>query len=129
MFAVVVIGPPGSGKTAVLTALHDLLADDHVSHAVVEVEAVAWASPPVADEQSFRHLAAIRSLYAEAGYPLILCGATVTSAQYMSELLRAVAADDRLVVVPRKVVHPGLPGGWWLSMPPAPEEDPDEASR
>jgi hypothetical protein len=34
-----------------------------------------------------------------------------------------------LVVVPRKVVHPGLSGGWWLSMPPAPEEDPDEASR
>jgi hypothetical protein len=36
---------------------------------------------------------------------------------------------DRLVVVPKKVVHPGLSGGWWLSMPPAPEEDPDEASR
>ena len=36
---------------------------------------------------------------------------------------------ERLVVVPKKVVHPGLPGGWWLSMPPAPEEDPDEASR
>jgi len=35
----------------------------------------------------------------------------------------------RLVVVPRKVVHPGLSGGWWLSMPPAPEEDPDEVSR
>ena len=34
-----------------------------------------------------------------------------------------------LAVVPRKVVHPGLSGGWWLSMPPAPEEDPDEASR
>ena len=78
MFAVVVIGPPGSGKTAVLTALHDLLADDHVSHAVVEVEAVTWASPPVADEQSFRHLAAIRSMYAEAGYPLMLEAAPVT---------------------------------------------------
>src|SRR5215213_4948836 len=36
---------------------------------------------------------------------------------------------SRLGVVPKKVVHPGLPGGWWLSMPPAPEEDPDEASR
>ena len=119
VFAVVVLGPPGSGKTAVLTALHDLLADDHISHAVVEVEAVAWASPPIADEQSFRHLAAIRSMYAEAGYPLILCGATVTSADYLRELLRALATDERLVV--RLEASPGMlqkrilerePPGW-----------------
>ncbi len=119
MFAVVVIGPPGSGKTAVLTALHDLLADDHISHAVVEVEAVAWASPPVADEQSFRHLATIRGMYAEAGYPLILCGATVTSADYLRELLRVLATDERLVV--RLEASPGMlqkriverePPGW-----------------
>jgi predicted kinase len=123
VFAVVVIGPPGSGKTAVLTALHDLLADDHISHAVVEVEAVAWASPPVADEQSFRHLATIRSMYADAGYPLILCGATVTSAQYMSELLGALAADDRLVVrleaapgtLQKRIVEREPPG--WSGLP------------
>jgi len=38
-----VIGPPGSGKTNVLTALHDALADSDVAHAVIELEAVAWA--------------------------------------------------------------------------------------
>jgi Ni2+-binding GTPase involved in maturation of urease and hydrogenase len=51
MFSVVVIGPPGSGKTSVLTALHDVLADSDVAHAVVEVEAIAWAHPPIADER------------------------------------------------------------------------------
>jgi hypothetical protein len=43
--------------------------------------------------------------------------------------VRILNSQGRLGVVPKKVVHPGLPGGWWLSMPPAPEEDPDEASR
>ena len=123
MFAVVVIGPPGSGKTAVLTALHDVLADDHISHAFVEVEAVAWASPRVADEQSFRHLATIRAMYAEAGYPLILCGATVTSADYLRELLRALATDERLVVrleaapitLQKRIVEREPPG--WSGLP------------
>jgi hypothetical protein len=47
----------------------------------------------------------------------------------LSGLAAGTTYHYRLVVVPKKVVHPGLPGGWWLSMPPAPEEDPDEASR
>ena len=38
------------------TALHDLLVDDGVEYAVVEVEALAWSHPPPNDEQAFRHL-------------------------------------------------------------------------
>ena len=38
MFAVVITGPPGAGKTSVLTALVDALSDDHIAHAAVEVE-------------------------------------------------------------------------------------------
>src|SRR5678815_3255230 len=61
--AVVVIGPPGSGKTSVLTALHDMLADRDAAHAVVEVEAVAWAHPPLGDGQSLRHLESLCHMY------------------------------------------------------------------
>lgn len=45
VFAVLVTGPPGSGKTAVLTAMLDALAMDGLSHAGVDVDEVAWAFP------------------------------------------------------------------------------------
>jgi predicted kinase len=98
MFAVVITGPPGSGKTSVLTALHDLLAEHGIRHAVIEVEALAQAHPHLSDEQSFGHVAALREMYANAGYELIICGATVTSDAYMSALLAALAPTGHLVV-------------------------------
>lgn len=98
MFAVVVIGPPGSGKTSVLTAFHDVLADDDVAHAVVEVEALAWSHPPVADTQSFRHLSTLCRAYAAAGFDLIVVGATATSDDYLAAVVDAVEADASLVV-------------------------------
>ena len=98
VFAVVVIGPPGSGKTSVLTALHDMLADRDAAHAVIEVEAVAWAHPPLSDGQSFRHLESLCRLYEAAGCQLVVVGATATSADYLAAVLAAVAAIDYLVV-------------------------------
>jgi hypothetical protein len=98
VFAVVVIGPPGSGKTNVLTALHDALADSDVAHAVIEVEAVAWAHPRLSDEQSFGHLESACRAHQAAGCRLILVGATATSTDYLAAVLAAIAADDYLVV-------------------------------
>ena len=45
MFAVVVTGPPGAGKTACLTALTDALVDDKIAHASLDMDEVAWAYP------------------------------------------------------------------------------------
>jgi len=53
----------------------------------------------------------------------------VTQIVNLAKGVHAVLRDGALAVVPRQVVHPGLPGGWWLSKTPAPEEDPDEAAR
>ena len=78
--------------------MHDVMADDGIRHAAFEVEALAWAHPPLSDEQSFRHVAALRNLFTTVGYELILCGATVTSDAYMSALLAALATTGRLVV-------------------------------
>jgi energy-coupling factor transporter ATP-binding protein EcfA2 len=98
VFAVVVIGPPGSGKTSVLTALHDALAHSDVAHAVIEVEAIAWAHPPIGDPQSFRHLESMCRMHEAAGCQLIVVSATATSADYLTAVVAAVAADDYLVV-------------------------------
>jgi adenylate kinase family enzyme len=98
VFAVVVIGPPGSGKTSVLTALHDALADHDVAHAVIEVEALAWAHLPISDAQSFQHLASLCDAYKAAGCELFIVGATATSADYLAAVLSAIEADEYLVV-------------------------------
>jgi hypothetical protein len=98
VFAVVVIGPPGSGKTCVLAALHDVLADSDVAHAVIEVEALAWAHPPIEDGQSFRHLGSMCRAYEATGCQLLIVGATATSTDYLAGVVAAVAADDYLVV-------------------------------
>jgi GTPase SAR1 family protein len=98
VFAVVVIGPPGSGKTSVLTALHDALADDDVPHAVIEVEALAWAHLPISDAQSFQHLASLCDAYKAAGCELFIVGATATSADYLAGVVSAIEADEYLVI-------------------------------
>ena len=54
MFAVGITGPPGAGKTSVLTALADALSDDNVPHAAVEAEALRWAHPAITGEQEMR---------------------------------------------------------------------------
>jgi Ni2+-binding GTPase involved in maturation of urease and hydrogenase len=45
VFAVVITGPPGAGKTSVLSALVDALSDDDIAHAAVEVEMLVWTHP------------------------------------------------------------------------------------
>jgi ribose 1,5-bisphosphokinase PhnN len=98
VFALVVTGPPGAGKTTVLTALQNGLVDDGIGHAAIEIEALSWAHPPLSDSEAFVHLAAIRGLYASRGYDLILCGATITTPEYMEDLLAVLAADRSLVI-------------------------------
>lgn len=98
MFAVVITGPPGVGKTSVLTALVDALSDDDVPHAAVEAEALRWAHPGLTDEQEMRHVKAVCTLYREAGYALMLIGQTIETDDNLAELLGAVGAEESFVV-------------------------------
>jgi|tagenome__1003787_1003787.scaffolds.fasta_scaffold20358394_2 broad-specificity NMP kinase len=93
MRAVVITGPPGAGKTTVLTALADALSDDDVAHAALEVEAVTWTHPPLPDE---RRLAHVRALC--AGHDLVLVGETVETEADLAALLGAIDADTAFVV-------------------------------
>ena len=93
MRAVLITGPPGSGKTSVLTALSDALSDDDVPHVTVEVEMLAWTHPPLADEERLRRVRAIC-----AGHPLALVAETVESEAELAALREAVGADRSFVV-------------------------------
>jgi hypothetical protein len=98
VFAVVLTGPPGAGKTSVLTALVDLLSDDDVAHAAVEVEALVWMHPALSEAQWMRHVQAMCELHREAGHRLLLVAQTLESDDDVAQLLRAVGADEYFLV-------------------------------
>jgi chloramphenicol 3-O-phosphotransferase len=98
MFAVVITGPPGAGKTTVLSALTDALSDDGVPHAAVESEALRWAHPALTYEQEMRNVKAVCALYREYGRELMLIGQTIETDDDLAEILDALGADESFVV-------------------------------
>ncbi len=98
MFAVVLTGPPGAGKTSVLTALVDALSDDDIAHAALEVEALVWTHPAVTSEQWTRHVRATCELHRQAGHHLLLVAQTLETDADVTELLAAAAAEQVFLV-------------------------------
>jgi broad-specificity NMP kinase len=98
VFAVVVTGPPGAGKTACLTALTDALVDDRIAHAGVDVDEVAWAYPFPSDQQRLVLLGNAWDAHRRAGHELLLVAEVVESDAHLADLLAAVGADDHLLV-------------------------------
>ncbi len=98
MFAVVVTGPPGAGKTATLTALSDALVDDRVAHAAVDVDDVAWTYPFPNLTQRCEHLRAWSEPHRRAGRDLLLVAEVIDPPGLLADVLAAVGADDHLLV-------------------------------
>jgi predicted kinase len=98
MFALVLTGPPGAGKTSVLEALTDALSAEDVRHATVEVEALTSAHPPLDDEQWPAPVEAICGLYRRFGYELLLVAVTVESDGDLRGVLGAIGADEHALV-------------------------------
>jgi hypothetical protein len=98
VFALLITGPPGAGKTEALTAVSDLLVGDDIRHATVEVEALTSAHPPLEAEQWTAPVHAVCGLYREFGYELLLATATVESQHDLDALLAAIGANEHAVV-------------------------------
>jgi hypothetical protein len=98
VFAVVVTGPPGAGKSACLLALTDALVDDEIAHATLDVDEVAWAYPFPSVEQRTVLLAGAWEGHRQAGHDVLLFGEVVESNEHLADLLGAVGADDHLLV-------------------------------
>ena len=91
-------GPPGAGKTTVLTALIGLLEADGAPYAAVEVEALALVHPGPDDDAAFDHLAFVADSFRRRGYPSLIVGATIEDEAYLRRLLAALPSEDVVLV-------------------------------
>lgn len=96
--AMILIGAPGSGKSAVLDALSTLLEIDGVQFGAIESEQLARGWPCLSASQWIPHLAAVVALQREMGRRTFLVVATTEDEQELRAVVDAVAAD-RVVVV------------------------------
>jgi len=121
VFSVLLTGPPGAGKTVVLTALSDAMVGDRVEHAAVDVDEIAWAYPFPSLEQRCDHLRACCESHRRAGHETLLVAEVIESADHLRDVLDAAGADDlllvrleaRLATLRRRIVArepPGWPG-------------------
>jgi len=98
VFAVVLTGPGGSGKTVCLTALTDALVGDGVRHATIDIDEVAWAYPFPSIEQRAELLANAWEGHRRMGQDLLLFCEVLESENHLAQLLESVGADDHLLV-------------------------------
>jgi broad-specificity NMP kinase len=98
VFAVLLTGLPGAGKTVALTGLSDALVADRVEHAAVDVDEVAWGYPFPTLGERCEHLRACCESHRRMGHQTLLVAEVIESAGHLRDALGAVGADDLLLV-------------------------------
>jgi GTPase SAR1 family protein len=97
VFAVIVMGAPGAGKTTTLTALSDALVDERIPHASGDVDDIAWAYPFPDLEGRCEHMRVWAESHRATGADLLLVAEAIESPAHLPALLAAVGADDHLL--------------------------------
>jgi chloramphenicol 3-O-phosphotransferase len=98
VFAVVLTGAPGSGKSVCLMALSDALVDDEIAHAAVDSDEAAWAYPFPDNAQRLEHVRALWESHRRAGHDVLLLAEVVESAAHLGDILATLGVADHLLV-------------------------------
>jgi GTPase SAR1 family protein len=98
VFAVVITGAPGCGKTTYLTALTDGLADDEIAHAAIDADDVSWAYPYPDLAARTEYIRCACDAHRARGLDIVLLGEVVESPEHLARVLDAVGADEHLLV-------------------------------
>jgi adenylylsulfate kinase len=114
--AILVSGPVGSGKTTVLLALDELLAERPESYALVDLDWLCWVRPAADAALTPRaalstNLAAVWETYRRAGVERLVLARAVASAEKLETIKDALSGVDVFVVhlvVPRTTLEARL---------------------
>jgi len=93
------IGPPGAGKTSVLEKLATLLEIDGIGFGALESEQLAWGSPWLQGDSWLTQIRAVMELQRAAGRQLFLIAATTETSADLADLIDAIAVDSVAVVL------------------------------
>jgi chloramphenicol 3-O-phosphotransferase len=120
VFAVILTGAPGAGKTATLLALADALIGDGVAHAAGDVDELAWAYPFPDLAGRCDHLRAWAAAHRDAGHDTFVVAEVIESETHLADVLAAVGAEDHLLVrlaapvaTMRERIVAREPAGWF----------------
>jgi hypothetical protein len=97
-------GPVGSGKTTLAEEAGELLRAAGVAHAVIELDWLAWCSPPRDDAAVRRqvlldNLRSVRSNYEQAGIDRFIVIGSILSPEHLRAIERALALSPTVVRV------------------------------
>jgi hypothetical protein len=96
---IILSGSMGCGKTTVLGEASDVLSSHHISHACVDLDAIATALIPenIAADVAQRNLAGIYANFMSAGVSRVLLAAAVENRRALDDLRGAMAGAEIVV--------------------------------
>lgn len=98
-----ITGPVGVGKTTVALEVGELLEQHGISHAVVDLDSLAWCYPAPPDDRfnnriALRNLALVWGTYAAAGIPRLVIARVIEAHEELHRFEEAVPGAQIVVV-------------------------------
>jgi len=97
MMVLVISGSMGAGKTTVMAEASDLLAEQGIAHAALDLDALSIVHGPAADDLMYANLTTVWANYSLAGVTRLLVASAVESTRELDRLHAALANAEIVV--------------------------------